>query len=581
MLYVKDHKTQYMFDPFDHLGPKRKKLLEGSWAQVFRDSVLPSLPVTLLAKHFDPIQGRPTNELFSMMGAMILQQMHDLSDDDTAAQFAFNIQWHYALDITNSSDSDAYVCSKSLWSIRHIMTENNLYLPLFEAASKKIAQDFKVDTDKQRIDSVHICSNMRHLGRIGLFVKTIKKFLTNLKRHHKNVFTKLGKEFTDRYLTKQGEGTFSMVKPSQSAMTLESLSKDLFFLVERFTSNSRVVDMTSYQLLVRLLKEQCIVEQGESADAPKVCIKANKDVPSDSLQSPSDPDAGYSGHKGKGYQVQVMETYSADENNKQLSLITHVEVEPAHKSDANALIPAIESAQKRDLGPKEVLADTLYGSDDNHEEAKTAGVELIAPTMGTSGSDKISLKDFTLTETGAVRCCPQGNSPISTKHSRKRQRHTAVFSLECCLDCCRFECCPVKRGKKDCRLGYYDKAARVAKRKVHEQTDEFREKYRFRAGVEATMSEYDRKTGVKRLRVRGLKAVSFAATLKAAAINILRAAAFKKRQKKDKMPPIGALSGLGEHDFVFKEQFLRKLYNFVIFFFHFKQMTNFQPRFTG
>ena len=126
MLYVKDHKTQYMFDPFDHLGPKRKKLLEESWAQVFRDSVLLSLPVTLLAKHFDPVQGRPTNELFSMMGAMILQQMQDLNDDDTAAQFAFNIQWHYALDITNSSDSDAYVCSKSLWSMRRIMTKNNL-----------------------------------------------------------------------------------------------------------------------------------------------------------------------------------------------------------------------------------------------------------------------------------------------------------------------------------------------------------------------------------------------------------------------------------------------------------------------
>jgi hypothetical protein len=43
--------------------------------------------------------------------------------------------------------------------------------------------------------------------------------------------------------------------------------------------------------------------------------------------------------------------------------------------------------------------------------------------------------------------------------------------------------------------------------------------------VEATMSEYDRRTGVKRLRVRGFKSVRFYATLKAAGINILRAAA--------------------------------------------------------
>ena len=39
------------------------------------------------------------------------------------------------------------------------------------------------------------------------------------------------------------------------------------------------------------------------------------------------------------------------------------------------------------------------------------------------------------------------------------------------------------------------------------------------------MSEYDRRTGVKRLRVRGLKTVRFGATLKALGINLLRAAA--------------------------------------------------------
>jgi|GEM_PF-5900432 len=41
------------------------------------------------------------------------------------------------------------------------------------------------------------------------------------------------------------------------------------------------------------------------------------------------------------------------------------------------------------------------------------------------------------------------------------------------------------------------------------------------------MSSYDRVTGVKRLRVRGLKAVRFCAILKALGVNILRAAAFR------------------------------------------------------
>ena len=54
-----------------------------------------------------------------------------------------------------------------------------------------------------------------------------------------------------------------------------------------------------------------------------------------------------------------------------------------------------------------------------------------------------------------------------------------------------------------------------------------KDRYRWRAGVEATMSEYDRRTGAKQLRVRGLKAVKFCATLKALGVNIFRAAAIR------------------------------------------------------
>lgn len=72
--------------------------------------------------------------------------------------------------------------------------------------------------------------------------------------------------------------------------------------------------------------------------------------------------------------------------------------------------------------------------------------------------------------------------------------------------------------------------------KIHENTIKkgvesvFKDRYRWRAGVEATMSEYDRRTGVKHLRVRGIKAVRFCATLKALGVNILRAAAVRAAQ---------------------------------------------------
>jgi len=49
MFYTKDHKTIDMFDPFAFLEAKRRTLLHSTWAGLFRDEILPVLPVELLA----------------------------------------------------------------------------------------------------------------------------------------------------------------------------------------------------------------------------------------------------------------------------------------------------------------------------------------------------------------------------------------------------------------------------------------------------------------------------------------------------------------------------------------------------
>ncbi|MBU1056459.1 MAG: transposase [Proteobacteria bacterium] len=82
------------------------------------------------------------------------------------------------------------------------------------------------------------------------------------------------------------------------------------------------------------------------------------------------------------------------------------------------------------------------------------------------------------------------------------------FDMEVCSNCPKQLQCSVKKGRKFYYLRFTEKNKRIAMRRLYEKTDEFKDRYRWRSGVEATMSEYDRRTGVKRLRVRGLKAVS-------------------------------------------------------------------------
>ena len=555
MFYTKDRKTGQLFDQWRYLGPKRRKLMDESWAGLFKGKILPELPVERMSSCFSSGFGRPTKELYAMLGAILFQQIFDLTDDETVSQMAFNIQWHYALDNPEESDGVKYICPKTLWSMRKMITDHDLDTVLFQKITDTLAKVFKTDTTKQRIDSVHIKSNMRRLGRIGILVRCLHKFLVNLKRQYKELFETLPQDWVEKYLSEKAVACFSLVKPSAAERTLASVSEDLFQVVRHFTDHREVTAMYSYALLLRVLNEQCDLKETADGELVEIAVKPAKEVSSDSLQNPSDPDAGYSGHKGQGYQVQIMETYSPgpEENNlaPKLELITHVHVEPANESDAHALIPALEATADRDWAPQEVLADSLYGSDENCEAAKAMGVEVVSPVKSGQIKKGGLLAEFKFAESGKVLECPQGDAPAKVKH--KGDRYNAAFEIEGCQDCPRRSECPIVPGKKHFYLRYDRKVARLAKRRALEETPEFRDRYRFRAGIEGTISAYDTLTGVKWLRVRGLPAVRFCATLKAAGVNLFRATVVRRALMTGPETPFREKPGLGRAICFFKE----------------------------
>jgi hypothetical protein len=117
--------------------------------------------------------------------------------------------------------------------------------------------------------------------------------------------------------------------------------------------------MEEYRLLERLLREQCHVgrhgdgrPESDDDDAGEgkvpIALRDPKEVRADSLQSPHDPDVTYSGHKGKGYEVQVAET--CDEEND-VQIITHVAVTPSSGSDTDVTVPVVEALEERRIRP--------------------------------------------------------------------------------------------------------------------------------------------------------------------------------------------------------------------------------------
>ena len=109
----------------------------------------------------------------------------------------------------------------------------------------------------------------------------------------------------------------------------------------------------------RLLGEQCRVgrhrdgrpgaddDDAEEGKVP-VALREVEEVRSYSMQMPHDPAVTYSGHKGKGYEVQVSET--CEEGNA-MQVITHVEVTPSSGSDACVTVGVIDTLRERGIGP--------------------------------------------------------------------------------------------------------------------------------------------------------------------------------------------------------------------------------------
>ena len=221
------------------LSTKKVELLEKRWAGIFRKHITPNLPVHRLAASYSDHFGRPTKDLVTCMGAIVLQQVFDLTDERTCEELAFNQQWHYALDTFDQKEQ--LLALKTLWTVRQVMTALELDQEVFKCVTDELATAFQVDTRFQRLDSVHIHSNMACLGRVRLITRTITKFLKNLKRQYRDVYeSAIRAALSTRYFKEQSSGYFGQVRPSETKRRLVEIAHDLYGLIEAFSDHDNI-----------------------------------------------------------------------------------------------------------------------------------------------------------------------------------------------------------------------------------------------------------------------------------------------------------------------------------------------------
>ena len=385
---------------------------------------------------------------------------------------------------------------------------------LFEGTTARLIEAAGLRTGRQRLDSTHIVSNIKLLTRLGLFVDTMTTFLKELRKEHPRICAQVSEELLGRYLDR--EGYFADARSSEAKRRLSEAAVDAYWLVERFGDHRRVAAMESFGLLRRLYEEQCVPPETETPEK----VELQETPSSSSLQSPHDPDVTY-GHKGKGYEVQLTET--CDEDNP-FQVATSVSVNGAHESDQHQVEAAIEQVERTcGVAPEELDADSGYASGENILKAEEHGTELVAPIGSKGPESPVTLGDFELDETGEhVVRCPAGEMPVEHRPTRGGKATLACFDSKQCDDCFLRELCPAepRKGQRVVRFTPADVA--VAKRRVEQETPEFKELYKIRSGIEATNSEAKRCHGLAKLRVRRRPRVELSVRLKVLGLNIKR-----------------------------------------------------------
>jgi len=493
------------------MDPDKRARLEGTWAHQYRNHALPLIDEERFAKYFAVDNGRPNKSVRMVVSVLILKEIKNLTDQEALEQLEWNAAWQYALDIT---PEEAHTCQKTLHNFRKLLLDDDEGAGLFEGTTARLIEAAGLRTGRQRLDSTHIVSNIRLLTRLGLFVDTITTFLKELKKVHPRICAQVAEELLGRYLDR--EGYFADARSSEAKRRLSEAAVDAYWLVERFGDHRSVAAMELFGLLRRLYEEQCV--SPENATPEKVELQEKPS--SSSLQSPSDPDVTY-GHKGKGYEVQLTETCGEDNS---FQVATSVSVNGAHESDQHQVESAIEQIERTcGLAPEELEADSGYASGENIIKAEKQGTELVAPIGSKGPESPVTLGDFEFDETGErVLQCPAGQCPVEHRGTSGGKATVACFDPEQCEGCFLRDMCPAERRRKHRVVRFTPADVAVAKRRMEQETPEFKERYKLRSGIEATNSELKRRHGLGKLRVRRRRRVGLSVRLKVLGMNIKR-----------------------------------------------------------
>jgi transposase len=490
-----------------------------------------------------PAWGYPGLPPWRLALVTIMQFREQLSDRQAVEAVRARIDWKYllGLELTDPGFDFSVLCEFR----DRLLAGSAAALLLDKLLTRCRTMGLLTVRGQQRTDSTHVLAAIRVMNRLELVAETLRAALNALATVAPTWLQALAPPvWYERYGTRIEDTRLPQGQAKRDAYA-QMVGEDGFALLDALEAPETPKHLQELPIMTTLRRTwqrhyDRSTGEGGALDHPErsgIRFKSNRELPpaAEGIESPYDPEARYRQKcdtQWTGYMVHVSETCEPTAPH----LLTQVHTTTAAVYEAQCTTPIHEALSAKDLAPREHFVDGAYisaallaTSRDDH------GITLRGPTRPIQGwqahtDGAYDLSQFTVDWEQRQARCPQGQvSTVWREYvDREGKPYTLVrFSLQDCRPChARPFCSRTTDTGRRLHLPSQEHFEALQAARAWYASEEGRQHYRCRAGVEGTLSQGVRAFGLRRTRYRGLEKTHLQHVAIAAAINIDRIVAW-------------------------------------------------------
>jgi transposase len=498
---------------------------KGNRYLLLRDTLGTLFTDTLFVDLF-PTRGQPALAPWRLALVTLIQYIEGLPDRQAAEAVRTRIDLKYVLGLSLTDPGfDFSVLSEFRARLLAHSAAERLLDVLLEACQKN---GWLAGGGRQRTDSTHVLARVRRLNRIDLVGETLRAALNALAVAAPDWLQEHSlPDWWERYAL-----PFDVTRLAKSEAQRETVAltvgQDGLALLAALEAEPQVVwlrEIPAMQTLQQVWQEHYQVREGTLLWRPR------DDLPPASalIASPYDVEARYALKRSTewvGYKVHLTETCDAGRPH----LITQVTTMPAPSADSAVTTPIQQALERKGLLPGQQIVDTGYVDAGELLRSQSRGVVLLGPVPPNTAATPaaFALEQFTLQWDQQQAICPAGKAsvswlPLEDRHGNPILKVT--FRTSDCRACPHHGAC-TRGAHRTLTVRPQAEWQALQEARKRQATEEFKQQYAIRAGIEGTLSQGTRAFGLRRCRYRGAQKAHLQQVVTACAINLVRITAW-------------------------------------------------------